>query len=389
MNLDKLKEMKLTILQRMAAATRDNDTEAFTQAFSDLADNIRESVMEEFHAAQTASDAAVLASRGVRVLTAEEKTYYEGIIGAMKSENPKQALAGTNTVLPETVINAVFEDLQSEHPLLSAIDFTPTGALTKILLAKNGGVAKWVGLGEDATGAELSAEFIEVDLLAAELISYLPVNKYMLEMGPTWMDSYVRKLLTEALAVQLETGIVAGTGSKSPIGMMKKLSGALDGVYSDKTAVALSGMDAVAFGAVLAKLAVNSDGKNRAVTGVIMVVNPADYFTKVFPAVTPRASDGTFAQNVTPYPCQIIQSCGVPAGKAIVGMGKKYFMGVGTGGEGGKLQYDDSYKFLERQRMYMIHMYGNGRALDENDFVLCDISSLEPYAFPVKDKSKG
>jgi hypothetical protein len=36
----------------------------------------------------------------------------------MKSNNPKQALSGFDAVLPSTVINAVFEDITENHPLL-------------------------------------------------------------------------------------------------------------------------------------------------------------------------------------------------------------------------------------------------------------------------------
>ena len=53
--------------------------------------------------------------RGVRVLT-RKRQYYEKVIEAMKSNNPKQALSGFGDVLPKTVIDAVFEDITESSP---------------------------------------------------------------------------------------------------------------------------------------------------------------------------------------------------------------------------------------------------------------------------------
>jgi hypothetical protein len=74
----------------------------------------------------------------------------------MKSADPKSALAGVNVVIPDTVINSVFEDIQKTHPLLAAINFQNTNAIVKMLLSTNGGTAKWGALG-DTVSSELSA----------------------------------------------------------------------------------------------------------------------------------------------------------------------------------------------------------------------------------------
>lgn len=230
---------------------------------------------------------------------------------------------------------------------------------------------------------ELSADFVEVDLTLAALTAYLPVNRYMLDLGPAWLDRYVRELLSEALAVELETGIIAGNGKDAPIGMMKKLTGAVDGVYGNKTAVAVSDLGPATFGQLLSTLTAGPNGKNRPVRSVLLAVNPQDYFTKVFPATTVRASDGTYSKDVFPFPTTVVQSAAVPAGKAVMGLPAKYFMGLGTQ-SGGKIEYSDEYKFLERQRIYAIFLYGYGRAMDENAFILLDISGLKGAALEVK-----
>ena len=381
-NLDAVQQQRTEILQRMTEAVQANDQEKFMQAFGDLADAIGQSILGDVQALQAAQDNSILAARGCRVLTSEERTYYEAVIGAMKAEDPKQALTNVKTVLPETVIDAVFEDLTTNHPLLSAIDFQNTGALVKILLSTTGGAAKWGPLSKSVT-EELNANFIEVDLTLAALTAFLPVNRYMLDLGPAWLDRYVRELLSEALAVELETGIIAGNGKDAPIGMMKKLTGAVDGVYSDKDAVTITDLSPTTYGTLLSTLSIGPNNKSRAVRSVLLAVNPKDYFTKVFPATTVRAADGTYSKDVFPFPTTVVQSAAVPEGKAVMGLPEKYFMGLGTQ-SGGKIEYSDEYKFLERLRVYAIFLYGYGRAMDENAFVLLDISALEAASLEVK-----
>ncbi len=386
-NLDAVQQTRAEILQRMTEAVQANDQAKFSQAFGDLAQAIEQNIMEEVRTVQCSQDNSILAARGCRVLTSEERQYYEAVIGAMKADDPKQALTNVNKVLPETVIDAVFDDLTTNHPLLSAINFQNTGALVKILLSKTGGAAKWGPISKAVT-EELSADFIEVDLTLASLTAFLPVNRYMLDLGPAWMDRYVRELLSEALAVELEAGVIAGNGKDAPIGMMKKLTGAVDGVYSDKDAVAITDLSPATYGKLLSTLSTGPNNKNRAVSSVLLAVNPTDYFTKVFPASTVRASDGTYSKDVFPFPTTVVQSAAVPAGKAVMGLPAKYFMGVGTQ-SGGKIEYSDEYKFLERQRIYAIFLYGYGRAMDENAFILLDISGLEGAALEVKVVSGG
>jgi hypothetical protein len=388
-NADTKAENRSKILQRMTDAIRSNDgagdPEAFTAAVSDLSSDVESNLRAQFDELIAQNDQTAMAARGIRTLTSEETKYYDAVITAMKSVDPKSALAGVNVVIPDTVINSVFEDIQKTHPLLAAINFTNTNAMVKMLLSTNGGTAMWGALG-DIVSSELNASFTEIDLTAAQLTAYIPVAKYMLELGPTWMDQYVRTILAEAMAVQLEVGIVDGTGKGMPIGMDRKLSGATDGVYPLKDAVAITALDQTTYATVLGELSKDKNGNSRPVPDVLMVVNPSDYFSKVFPATTVRTTDGNFSHDVFPYPTTCVQSAAVPSGKAIFGIGNKYFMGCGIGSNGGKIEQSDDVKFLDRQRVYLSYLYGNGRPLDEHAFMLCDISGLVPYVQTVTVK---
>ena len=377
---------KAKILEKMNKAIQENDQTAFAAAFEELSMNIQENILAEVDMIRQNADAAILAGRGTRQLTSEEKNYYEKVIEAMKSSNPKQALADLDVVMPKTTIDAVFEDLTTEHPLLNAINFMNTsGMIEMIMNTDETELATWDTLCAEIV-TELTSGFKKVNMSLDKLSAFLPVCKAMLDLGPAWLDRYVRDILQEALYNGLENGIIAGTGKNQPIGMIKQVGEEVQvtgGVYPDKEAIKVTSLDPVTYGTLLATMAKTPKGKPRKVDGVIMVVNPGDYFTKIMPATTFMTPQGTYINNVLPYPTTVIQSTQMPAGKAVIGMGKRYFMGIGTA-KSGKIEYSDEYHFLEDERVYLVKLYGHGEPKDNNAFLVLDISELEPMILKVK-----
>ena len=100
------------------------------------------------------------------------------------------------------------------------------------------------------------------------------------------------------------------------------------------------------------------------------------------PATTIMTPNGGFVNDVLPYPTRIIQSVAVPQGEAILGMGKRYWLGVAARRG---IQFSDEYKFLEETRYYKIVGYGDGRPKDNNSFLRLDISKLTPTYLTVKN----
>lgn len=374
------------LAQAFNEALKSEDTAQVAQAFADMAENIQQEVLERAKdtAAVEQMDAAALAARGLRQITSEEKRYYEALITAMKSSDPKQALANLDVTMPKTIIEDVFDSLKAEHRLLSVIDFNNTTYVTEWILNKNGKQKAVWGEITAEIEKELSGDFEKLDMVMFSLTAFMPVAKSMLDLGATWLDSYVRQVLQDALYVGLEEGIVCGTGVKMPIGMMKDLNASrTDGApYPDKTAIKVTAFTPEVYGGLIGQMAVSRNNRHRAVGEVIMVVNPVDYWQKVMPATTIQRPDGTFANNVLPYPTDVIQSEEVPSGKAVMGIAKQYFCGIGTGKDG-VIEYDDSYKFLQRERVYAGHLYGNGKPKDNNSFLVLDISALQPAAYTV------
>lgn len=390
-NQDLKKAEREGILQRMTAAVQASDSGAFTQAWADLAGSIEQEVLEDARALHAQADTAILAARGVRQLTSEETQYYEHLIEAMRAPDPKQALSGLPDAMPKTTIDAVFEDLEAAHPLLDAITFLNTSGLVELLVNVSGNqVASWAPLTSEIT-KELEGGFKKVQLSLKKLSAFLPVSKDMLDLGPAWLDRYVRAVLAEALALGLEEGIINGTGKDMPIGMNRQVGDGVTvtgGVYPEKTPVKVTALDPVSYGGLLAQLTHAPNGKTRAVDRVLMVVSPADYLKKIMPATTIRAADGTYVSNVFPFPTTVVQSVQMKENQMLIGLPKRYFMGIGTG-KSGKLEYSDDYRFLEDERVYLVKLYGHGEPLDNNAFLLCDISGLEPAVQTVKVDSRA
>ena len=374
------------LAQKFNEALKSGQTEQVAQAMADMAEEIQAEILERAKGAAAVEqmDAAALAARGLRQLTSKEKKFYEALIDAMRTAEPKQALANLDVTMPETIIEDVFEGLKLEHPLLKAIDFNNTTYVTEWILNKNGKQKAVWGEITAEVEKELEGNFEKLDMVLYSLLAFMPVAKSMLDLGPAWLDSYVREILQDAIYVGLEEGIVCGTGVKMPVGMMKDIAAArADGdEYPDKEAIKVTELTPETYGMLIGKMAVNRNNRPRAIGEVIMIASPVDYWRRVMPATTIQRPDGTFANNVLPYPTEIIQSEAMPEGKAVLGIAGQYFMGIGTGKDG-VFEYDDSYRFLQRERVYTAHLYGNGKPKDNKSFLVLDISELKPAAYTV------
>lgn len=381
---DLIQEARENFRNAMTEAVKNGDEAAMAAAFDQLSERFVQSAGEL--AGTQNRDAAVLAGRGTRQLTASEQKYYDALIGAMRSGDPRQELKNLQAVMPETILDAVMEDLGESFPLLNEISFQHTNSVVKMLFNKQGvQTARW-GTLTDSIKKELGGAFAEIDLGMFKLSAFIPVSKSLLDLGPAWLDSYLRAVLSEAVASGLDEAIVDGSGKEGPIGMTRSVADDVTvtgGEYPRKTAVPVTEFSPAAYGALLEKISKTPTGRTRAVSHVVMVVNPSDYFTKILPAATIRTPVGAYSTDVFPFPTRIVQSPHVPAGRAVMGLPKRYFMGVGTG-PNGVVQYDDSTQFLEDNRVYMAKLYGAGRPMDDCSFLLLDISGLKPAAWQVE-----
>ena len=375
--------------EKFSTAMQSETQEDIINAFVEFAEGVQQDVLNDVKAYQETQDKDILQNRGIHQLTQKETKFYQSWIEVAKSSNPKQVITDLDIALPFTVIDNVMEDLKSNHPLLNLIDFQNMTAVKKMLFNKQGKqLAVW-GAISSAITKELSGAIEEVDITLNKLSAFMPISKDMLQVGPQWLDAYVRAILSEAIAYGLEEGIINGTGKNQPIGMIRDIH---EGVevssttgYPEKTKKVIKDFKDITLGALFAELSKNpidaTKARNINANDIIFVCNPFDYFKKVMPAIR-SIKKQNYVLGITNDPFEIqniIQSEQMKEGSAILGLASKYKMGLGSGSsKGGTIEYSDEYKFLEDQRYYLVKLLGNGRATSDNDFIYLDISNLEP-----------
>lgn len=400
-----------TAALQAAFNAEDTTPEVMQGAFEQFAQAIAATVQADFESAN--GDRNILAQRGFRQLTAEENKYYQALIEAGKTKNPVQTYAGllSDKVMPTTIIEDVYKDLLAEHPLLAKINFQSVQYLTRWILNDHSVQTAVWGAVNSQIAQQITSAFRTVEITQCKLSAYAVIEKDMLDLGPAFLDNYIRTFLKEALAVALEDAIVTGNGLNMPIGLDRDIhqgvSVSSSTGYPQKTAVALTSFMPKEYGAVLAELceteawytadatgvitpastAANTDGTPkpgytkhggamRSFDEVTLICNMKDYLSKVMPATTVLNAAGSFTNNIFPFPTDVVRSNRVPTGKAILCLPEEYFFGIGSSKEG-TLEYSDDYHFLEDQRVFKIKMHGYGKAWDNTVAILLDISNLE------------
>lgn len=385
-----MKPLNNPIVQSASAAMQEalkaGNEEALSVAFEQFTEAVADSIRNDYEMSH--NDKAILAQRGYRVLTANEQKFYEQWIENAKSSNPRQEFTDLlNNGMPQTIIEDVYRNLVNDHPLLNAITFTNVSYLTRWILNDHTvDKAVWGAINTEVT-KKITSSFKIIEMTQCKLSCYAVIPKDMLELGPVYLDNYIRTILVDALACALENAIITGTGKNQPIGLDRNISSSaavVSGEYPKKTAVKVKSFLPTEYGPLVAKMAKTEKGVYRTIEGVALICNPIDYLNKVMPATTVLNAAGTYTNNIFPVPTEVYQSAELAEGTAILCLPKEYFMGLGSS-KTGNVTYDDSAQFLEDNRVYMIKTYANGRAFDNTVSVLLDISELDPAYITVKN----
>lgn len=386
---------------KLAKAFASDDETQIAEAFVTFQTATIDSVREEYEAAIKSNDSNILAQRGFRQLTSDETEYYNGVIErALNKQAPRQNAAGfvhigngegdanvPTKMMPETIVDEIFRNLTENHPLLAKVKITNVGYLTTWLRNKHTRqLAAW-GEVEGAITQEITSAFEVVTVRQGKLSAFVLVSIDMLRLGPTFLDGYIRTVLTEAIACGLENGIVNGIGiSGQPIGLIKNPEGNINQQtgYPNKTKDVVTSFEPAEYGALVAKLSKDARSHvKQSIADLTLVCNLTDYLTKVMPATTVLTADGHYVNNLLPVPTDVITSEVISAGEAILFLPSEYDLLVG-GVRG--IEYTDEYKFLEDQRVLKSVMYAYGLPRDRTTALFLDISGLEPGYVNVKVK---
>lgn len=383
-----------TSIQQLMQAMQSNDETQIQNAWQGFHDSIADQVRQDFEAVRDSNDAAVLAQRGFRQLTSKETAWYQKFIDAMRDPNPKQAfttIIGTSGVedelMPETIIEDVYKYLEENHPLLSVIGMRYVGYTTKwVLNDHTATTAAWGAINSEIS-KEITSSFRVIEINQNKLSAYACIQLDMLDLGPTFLDAYIRRCLIEALSKGLENGVIKGNGLTQPIGLIKDIH---NGVtvntstgYPAKSKTTVTDFLPKTFGTLVATLAKTEKGKMRSIGRLALLVNPVDYYKKVVPATTVLGSDGQYRYDVLPVPTQIIQSAELSEGEAVLFLPEEYNLLVG-GSKNGLIEYSDEYKFIEDMRYFKIKQFATGRCYDNTSALYLDISGLNPAFVTVR-----
>ncbi|MDS0178497.1 phage major capsid protein [Staphylococcus capitis] len=346
---------------------KDKYTEYMNAYSEELAGAIRKDMKAE------QGDNVVLNARNVNRLTNEEKKFYNALV----SEDQVNTDVGykEEALLPETVIDRVFDDIETDHPLLKHINIQRTGLKARVIKAHPEGQVVWGKIFSEIRG-QLDATFSEQDLTLGKATAFVVIPKDLKDAGVQWVDRFVRAQIKEAFAVAIEKTALVGAGKsqQQPAGLMKTIN-RQTGAVTDKAAVgtltfANPETSIKELGGVIAGLSqkeiYDTDGsvkdtKNVSVlNNVVIALNPADYiYTQV--AFMQLTSAGQFA---SPVPFNVIFEVSefVPQGKAVAFDKSRYFMGVGS--EVIVRQFDQTLA-LEDCDLYTAKQFAYGETEDE------------------------
>lgn len=374
----------------LAVAFAGDDTNAVEEAFIEMQMAISESVAQEYRDAVASNDAVILAQRGFRQLTSEETEFYQTLIEALSSSDPRQEFAnitkGTDSsvpekMLPETIIDEVFKNLTENHPLLALIRPTSTQYVTTWMRNKHTRqLAVWGEIETDIKG-ELKSAWEVVSVKQGKLTCFMVIHRDTLALGPTFLDGYMRTVMSEAMACGMEYGICCGKGvGGEPVGLDRNIC---EGVsvnqvtgYPRKVAIPVINFEPGNYGRLVAMLSKDERGHvKQSVNGLTLVCNLTDYLTKVMPATTVKTVDGEYKRDLFPIPTNTVTAEVIPDGYALLFLPNEYdlFVAANRG-----IEYSDEYKFLEDLRVCKNVSYAFGMAHDNTSALLLDISGLEP-----------
>jgi Phage capsid family len=358
----------LTAALANTEATQAEQTEAFQNYFEALQNEVVSAVRSQVN--DEMLDRSILQQRGQNVLTSEEMKFFKAAVldGGFKDES----------ILPVTTQERVFEDLVTEHPLLEAIGLQDLGAVTRFITSDPTKAFAWGKLFGDIKG-QINAAFDEETITSLKLTAFAAIPNDMLELGPVWIERYVRTLLVESYSVGLEFGFVNGGGAaaEQPVGLMKDVNTST-GAVTDKVSSGTLTFEPSDKGVIVAgelyevikALSVDSDGKSiKVLNKVVMVVNPIDAIG-VQARNTIQTANGQWVMAL-PYNIQVVESEEVPVGKAVFFVKGRYLAAIAGGY---KLKKFDQTLAIEDATLYTIKQFANGKPKDNKAALVYDLA---------------
>jgi HK97 family phage major capsid protein len=364
---EEFKKAKAALGDAMSAGDESKTTEALNSYLDVLQTEVTNAVTAQVNA--DVVDRSILQNRGTNVLTSEESRFFNTVV--------TEGGFTDDAILPVTTQERVFEDLVREHPIIQAIGVQDLGPVTRFITADPTKAYAWGPLFGDIAG-QVNAAFHEEDMGTFKLTSFAAIPNDMVELGPVWLERYVRTLLVESYSTGLEFGFVTGGGAtvNQPIGLNKNVAaetGAITAKTSSGTLTfAASDRGEIVAGelhGVVSALSTNEKGDSRQIANrVYMAVNPIDAIA-VQMRNTIQTANGQWV-TALPYNIQLVESEVVTPGEALFFVRGEYLAAVAGGYRFKKF---DQTLALEDATLYTIKQFANGKPKDNKTALLYDL----------------
>ncbi|WP_260286363.1 phage major capsid protein [Peribacillus aracenensis] len=320
-------------------------------------------------------DNMVLTSRGTNVLTSGERAFFNQVV---QSDGFTDDL-----ILPETVVERIYDDLTTEHPLLSVINFQNLGTITlTAITSEYEGAAVWGPIFGDIKG-QLNAAFNQENIAQSKLTAFVVLPKDLKKFGPVWIEAYVRAQITETYAVALENTVINGVGptKHEPIGLVRDLQAAVDPTngHAKKTAAGTLTLGDTKttieeFAGIGELLSVKQNGKPLNVSDkVALIINPTDSW-KLKAKFTTQNSLGVYITAI-PFNFTLIESVFATSGEVIAFVKDRYDAYRGGGVE--VKEYQETLA-LEDCNLHIAKTFAFGKPRDNKAAAIYTLSINTP-----------
>lgn len=346
-----------TARQEFLKAIQDGATE---EQQAELYGNMINELFEESKAqAQAEAERISSLPSSDKQLTAEQRKFFNEINTEVGYKDEK--------LLPEETIDRIFEDVTTEHPLLSELGIRNAGLRLKFLKSDTSGVAVWGQIFGDIKG-QLDAAFSEETAIQNKLTAFVVIPKDLQDFGPAWIERFVRLQIQEAFAVALEEAFLNGDGKEKPIGLNRQVQENVSitgGVYPKKESQGtLTFADPKTTVDELTQVfkfhSTNEKGKSVAFKGnVNMVVNPSDAF-EIQAQYTHLNANGVYV-TALPYNLNIVESISQEAGEVLTFVKGRYDGYLGGGVDIKKFDQTLAFDDLDA---YIAKTFAYGKAKD-------------------------
>lgn len=371
---ESLKDAKAKVAAAMTEGNLEAQNEAMEEFMNALHSEVSAAISKQ--AQEEVLDRSIVQNRGQNVLTSAETKFFQAAIekGGLDNE----------AILPVTTQERIFEDLVTEHPLLDALGLQDLGAVTRFIYSDAEKNFVWGELFGPIAG-QIAAGFREETISQLKLTAFAVLPNDMIELGPVWVERYVRTVAVETISVGLEYGYVNGNGQAQPIGLMKDKnpetgaittktpSGTLTFAPSERGEVVAGEL----YG-VVNLLSTDAAGKSRKVNNrVVMVINPVDAIAVSFRS-TIQTANGQWVMAL-PYNIQVVESEEIPVGQALFFVKGDYVAAIAGGY---KLKKYDQTLAMEDATLFTIKQFANGKPKDNKTAMLYTLDISFPGAAP-------